>query len=36
MTTNKPIELGRASGETKHHGVGLGDSMIFPHAQEGT
>jgi hypothetical protein len=36
MTTNKPVELGRASDETKHVGLGSGDSEFIPVAEEGT
>jgi hypothetical protein len=32
MTMNKPIELGKASKETKTPGHGTGDSVFFPHA----
>jgi hypothetical protein len=32
MTTSKPIELGKASKETKMIGHGNGDSIFFPHA----
>ena len=30
MTTNKPVELGRASDETKQVGPGTGDNLITP------
>ena len=30
MTTNQPIELGRVSEETKHTGIGEGDSFMLP------
>jgi hypothetical protein len=36
MTTNQPVELGRASDETKHVGIGTGDSELTPFAQQGT
>ena len=36
MTTNKPIELGKASEETKHMGFGLGDSPFIHDAQVDT
>jgi hypothetical protein len=36
MTTNKPVELGRASDETKHIGFGTGDNPGNPLAEEGT
>jgi hypothetical protein len=36
MTTNKPVELGRASDETKQVGIGSGDNLANPFTQEGT
>lgn len=36
MTTNKPIELGKASDETKSINIGSGDSLAHPFAEEGT
>jgi hypothetical protein len=30
MTTNKPIELGKASEETKHRGPGPTDNLLTP------
>jgi hypothetical protein len=36
MTTNKPMELGKASEETKHLGTGLGDSIFVPNSIPGT
>jgi hypothetical protein len=35
MTTNKPVELGRASDETKQMGLGTGDNPINPHFEVG-
>jgi hypothetical protein len=35
MTTNKPVELGRASDETKQTGLGSGDNPINPHFEVG-
>jgi hypothetical protein len=32
MTTSKPIELGKASKETRMTGHGNGDSIFFPRA----
>lgn len=36
MTTNQPVELGKVSEETKQVGLGTGDSISNPFAQEGT
>jgi len=36
MTTNQPIDLGKASEETKHMGTGLGDSFLVPDSIPGT
>jgi hypothetical protein len=36
MTTNKPIDLGTASKETRNLGSGPGDSIFVPDAQVGT
>jgi hypothetical protein len=36
MTTNQPVELGKASDETKHVDLGTGDSEITPFGEKGT
>jgi hypothetical protein len=36
MTTNSPVELGKASEQTKTRGLGAGDSVLMPFAQQGT
>jgi len=35
MTTNKPVELGRASDETKQMGHGTADNLITPQFDVG-
>ena len=35
MTTNKPVELGRASDETKQIGQGTGDNPLNAHFEVG-
>jgi len=30
MITNQPVELGKVSEETKHTGIGEGDSFMLP------
>jgi hypothetical protein len=36
MTTNKPVELGRVSEETKTTGLGSGDSPAHPFTDQHT
>ncbi len=33
MTTNQPVELGRASDETKQIDFGTGDNLGNPHGE---
>jgi hypothetical protein len=35
MTTNQPVELGRASDETKQTGIGSGDAPLNPFLDVG-
>jgi hypothetical protein len=36
MSIKKPVELGKASSETKETGIGMGDGPLNPFAQPGT